>query len=82
MRDARLSVGGRELKLLPEGAGDLGPVPESTDIDVVFTDAVRSGNGSKILSDFEDGVRSLDVTLAANLSARSGRPEKTHFSKG
>jgi len=34
----------------------------------------------RMLKDFEDGVRSLDVTLAANRSAETGSPEATYFS--
>ncbi len=35
-------------------------------IDEVFVEAVRTGDGSAILSDYADGVRSLAVSLAAN----------------
>ena len=81
LTDMRVSLGGRGLEVTPEGAADPGPVPESEDIDVVFMDAIRRNDGSKILSDFEDGARSLDVTLAANRSAETGRPERTYFSQ-
>jgi predicted dehydrogenase len=45
-------------------------------IDAVFVDAVRRGDRAAILSPYEDAVRSLAVSLAANASARSGRPER------
>jgi predicted dehydrogenase len=45
-------------------------------IDAVFIDAVRRGDRSAILSPYEDAVRSLAVSLAANASAQSGRPER------
>ena len=78
--DARADVGSGGVKVLPEGAMDPGPVPEDAgDIDEIFIDAVRTGDRSKILCDLEDGVRSLDVSLAANRSAASGRSEPTHF---
>ncbi len=39
-----------------------------------FIEAVRSGDGSKVCSDYTNGVRTLEVTLAAVESAQSGRP--------
>lgn len=78
--DAKAEVGSGGVTVTPEGAADPGPVPENLgDIDEVFIEAVRTGDRSKILSDFEDGVRSLDVSLAANRSAETGKPERTHF---
>lgn len=81
MRDMRASVWTNGVVVLPDGAADPGPMPENVDIDVVFMDAVRTGNGSKILSDLEDGIRSLDVSLTANKSAQSGQVERTYFSQ-
>lgn len=43
-------------------------------IDAVFLEAVRSGKPSAIRSDYEDAVRTLAVTLAANASAQRKRP--------
>lgn len=40
--------------------------------DQIFIDAVESGDRSKIRSPYADAVRSLAVTLAANLSAERG----------
>ncbi len=45
-------------------------------IDQVFLQAVRTGDSSGILTPYEDGVRSLAVSLAANASARSGLPKR------
>jgi predicted dehydrogenase len=45
-------------------------------IDAVFIEAVRTGNGSLIRSPYTDGVKSLAVSLAANRSGKTGRPEK------
>lgn len=39
-----------------------------------FLHAVRTGDRSRILSDYEDGYRTLKVTCAAWESAKSGRP--------
>ncbi len=45
-------------------------------IDQVFLDAVRTGDRSAILSPYEDAVKSLAVSLAANDSARDGSPKR------
>ena len=81
LNDMRAEFGPDGLVVHPQTAADPGPVQRDLgDIDEVFIDAVRSGDGSAVLSDYEDGVRSLDVTLAANRSAESGRPEVPYFS--
>ena len=81
MKDMRVEFGTEGLTVYPESAADPGPVLQDIgDIDEVFVEAIRRGDGSAVLSDYEDGVRSLDVTLAANRSADSGRPEAPRFS--
>ena len=78
LKGMRAEVDAKGVMISPDGAGDAGPVPgDLGDIDEIFMEAIRTGDGSKILSDYEDGVRSLDVSLAANRSAESGKPEKT-----
>lgn len=47
---------------------------EGRSIDAVFVEAVRTGDRSAILTPYEDAVRSLGVSLAANNSARTGAP--------
>ncbi len=43
-------------------------------IDQVFVEAVRSGDGSQILSPYADAVKTLAISLAANRSAQENRP--------
>jgi myo-inositol 2-dehydrogenase/D-chiro-inositol 1-dehydrogenase len=43
-------------------------------IDVAFIEAIRSGDRSLIRSDYDDAARTLALTLAADESARAGRP--------
>ena len=81
LQNMRVGVGGRGMEVNPKDAADPGAMPESEDIDAVFMDAISRKDGSKILSDFEDGLRSLDISLAANRSAETGRPEKTYCSQ-
>ena len=70
-----VEVGGSDVVIVPEDAA--GPVelpPEGADIDAVFAAAVGSGDGSAILCDYEEGLKSAAVSIAANESAASGRP--------
>ncbi len=46
----------------------------SRTIDEVFVDAVRTGDGAAILSRYSDAVKTLALSLAANLSAQENRP--------
>lgn len=48
----------------------------SKSIDKVFIEAVRTGDRSGILTPYEDALRSLAVSLAANASARDGQPRR------
>lgn len=73
----RLTIAGQKASLLPapEGEdGELVPAMPQMNIDEGFVSAVASGNPSTIRSTYADGVRSLEVTLAANESAKSGQP--------
>ncbi len=78
--DSRMTLTGADVSLSPDG--DLGDPQETKDIDQVFVNAVRTGDRSEILSDLEDGIRSLDVSLAANRSAETGAPQKTEYACG
>ncbi len=42
--------------------------------DQIFIRALQSGDDTAILSPYQDAIRSLEVTLAANESARTGQP--------
>ncbi len=81
LKDMRVEIGRESIIVNPKDSGEAGPIPETQDIDQVFMNAIRTGDGSAILSDFEDGARSLDISIAANRSAESGKPEKTYFSQ-
>jgi predicted dehydrogenase len=82
LRDLRLEWTRDGWKTYPE------PVPELTEppqprpsIDEAFIQAVRTGDASLIQSDYADALRTLDVTLAANESARTGQPVRTYFAQ-
>ncbi len=44
--------------------------------DRAFLHAVRSGDSSGVLSDYGEGVRSLELSIAANMSLETGKPIK------
>ena len=54
------------------------PLPK---IDQAFIDAIQEGDPTHIRCEYEDGLRTLDVTLAANEAARTGQPVRTWFSR-
>jgi predicted dehydrogenase len=54
-----------------------GEPAERPNIDAIFVEAIRANDQSMILSSFGDGLMSLDVTLAANESAATGKPVRT-----
>jgi len=68
------------LRLLRKG-GKPEKVPGEPDIfnieDIAFIRAVREGDPSMVMCSYPDGVKTLEVTLAANESMRTGKPVKT-----
>ena len=52
----------------------IGDEPQKS-IDQVFVEAVQTGDRSAILTPYDDAVKSLAVSLAANESARTGTPQ-------
>lgn len=67
----RWSGGGLDLTRAGETVQQKRP---DRSIDAVFVDAVRTGDGSSILSPYADGVPSLALSLAGLQSAEEGRP--------
>lgn len=51
-----------------------GEAEERPNIDEVFVAAIEAGDQSLIPCSYEDGLRTADITLAANESAQSGKP--------
>jgi len=67
------SAGG--VAVTPDGAGYQASDGPEASIDRIFVEAVRTGDGSAILSPYDDAVKSLAVSLAANASAADGEPK-------
>ena len=73
LKDARASLKGEDLLVEPEGVYSLPPAIEQTpSIDASFVQAVATCDGSLLRSPYEDALRTLAVTLAANRSAEDG----------
>jgi predicted dehydrogenase len=65
---------GSDLTVRPEEAIAVPAQPEYESIDAAFVHAVASEDRTPILCDYEEGLKSAAVSLAANESARTGRP--------
>jgi predicted dehydrogenase len=62
-------------RLLPEGSGEIAmPAEPVSSIDAAFVDAVRRRDPAPIRSSYADGLKTAAITIAANQSAREGRP--------
>jgi len=67
--------GGRLKVVEPERSESFDPQVDPYEVeDRVFVEAVRTKDPSGIRSPYADALRTLKVTLAANESAREGRP--------
>jgi len=80
LRDGTLEFGYTNYKISPDPGGEYAePLAETASIDDVFIEAVRAKDQSKILSSYRDGLKTCDVTLAANRSATLNRPVRPYF---
>lgn len=69
-----------DYKITPDPGPEYAePLQERPSIDEYFLDAVRSKDQSKVLSSYRDGLKTCDVTLAANEAARLNRPVRPYF---
>ena len=67
----------RDMTVRPEEAIELpAQSPDYESIDAAFVHAVASRDPTPILCDYEEGLKSAAVSLAANESARTGLPTK------
>lgn len=74
LRDMMLRISFSDISVSPEGAAEI-PLPEQgMSIQQAFIHAVRTGDRSVIQSDYNDALKTAEVTLGANQSARTGKP--------
>jgi len=74
----RLQIGG-EVKILPKDAAEIKveDKPEMN-LDQAFIKAILTGDKSLVKNDFEDGLKTTAITLAANESAKTGKPVEVY----
>lgn len=75
----RLQIGGNSVTVLPKDAVkiEVEDKPE-INLDQAFIQAILTGDRSLVKTDFEDGLKTTAITLAANESARNGKPVKVY----
>lgn len=73
-----LSLGGSPQASFEGGQNE--PLPGTGPCDQrlneAFVHAIRTGDRSRILSDYDEGLKTFELTYACRLSAREGRPVK------
>jgi len=75
LRDQIIGWSTSQITVTGTPAPELDGEPEERPhIDQAFVDAIRVGDQSLIPCSYEEGLRTCDVTLAANESAATGRP--------
>lgn len=75
----RLQVGRGGVTVLPEGAATIEVEDKPTlNLDQAFIEAILTGDRSLVKNDYEDGLRTTAITLAANESARTGKPVEVY----
>lgn len=70
--DVKLTTKSADGQTSEESVGSVGDIFPLEDR--AFLDAVRSGDRSKILTDYADGFKTSQVTLGANQSMETGQP--------
>jgi hypothetical protein len=71
----RYSRGG--LQIVPEGAATIEVEDKPMfSIDEAFIHAIKTGDASVVRSPYPDALKSAAVSIAANQSAKEGRPVK------
>jgi predicted dehydrogenase len=76
LRDMILHTSFSEIAVTPEGAAAIELPPRGMSLQEAFIHAIRTGDRSVIRSDYFDALKTTEVTLGANESARTGRPVK------
>jgi predicted dehydrogenase len=74
LRDMLLRIGFDKISVIPEGAATIELPEPGMNLQQAFIHAVRTGDRSVIRSDYMDALKTCEVTLGANESARTGKP--------
>jgi len=75
----RLQLGGSGVKVLPENAATIEVDDKPVlDLDKSFIEAILTGDQSLVTDNYENGLKTAAITLAANESAKLGKPVKVY----
>jgi predicted dehydrogenase len=74
LRDMMLQMSHEDIVVQPEGAAEIVLPEAGPNIQESFIRAVRTGDRSAIRSDYADALKTTEVTLGANESARTRKP--------
>jgi len=74
LRDVMLRISFDKISVSPEGAARIELPAQGMSIHEAFIHAIRTGDRSVIRSDYVDALKTAEVTLGANESARTGKP--------
>jgi predicted dehydrogenase len=72
-RDVMLRIGHGSIAVMPEGAVEVELPPQGMNIQQAFIHAIRTGDRSVVRSDYLDALKTSEVTLGANQSAKTGQ---------
>ena len=79
LKDMMLRTNFSQITVSPEGAATI-PLPEQgVSIQQAFIHAIRTGDRSAIRSDYWDALKTTEVTLGANESAKTGKAVATRL---
>ncbi len=74
LRDMLLRIGFDKISVIPEDAAGITLPEPGMNLEEAFIHAVRTGDRSVVRSDYRDALKTCEVTLGANESARTGKP--------
>jgi len=75
----RLQLGGESVSILPKDAATIEIEDKPTlNLDQAFINAIITGDRSLVKNTYEDGLRTAAITIAANESAKVGKPVKVY----
>jgi len=76
LKDMMLRTNFSQITVSPEGAATISLPEQGVSIQQAFIHAIRTGDRSAIRSDYWDALKTTEVTLGANESAKTGKAVK------
>jgi hypothetical protein len=74
-----LQIGGDNVNIMPQDSAKIEIEDKPTmNLDQAFIQAILTGDKSLVKTDYEDGLRTSAITIAANESAKINKPVKVY----